>query len=109
MELAAAYPAHVAHLNEAYSRAAQAAGLDAIVLHAGAPALIDRFDDQHHPLRPTPAFAHWVPIAEPDAVVVVRPGAKPALVRPVVDDFWEAAPATPPEWVLAPFAGGDLP
>jgi Xaa-Pro dipeptidase len=101
--LAELYPAHVAHLNEAYARAAEASGVDTLVLHAGSPAPVDRFDDQYHPLRPTPAFAHFVPLLEPDALVIVRPGRRPALVRPRIDDFWEAAPEAPPDWVLAPF------
>ncbi len=103
MDAASRYAAHVAHLTDAYAAAAASAGVDAIVLHAGSQALKDRFDDQHHALRPTPAFAHWVPLAEPDAVLVVTPGKKPRLVRPRIEDFWEAPPAPPPDWVLAPF------
>src|SRR5262245_10245721 len=38
---------------------------------------------------PTPSFAHWCPLVEPDAFVVVKPGARPRLVRTLVDDFWE--------------------
>jgi len=103
VDLAPLYAAHVEHLVAAQLRAMAAAGVDVLVLHAGSQALKDRFDDQHHPLRPTPAFAHWVPLAEPDALVILREGARPKLVRPRIDDFWEAPPAPPPDWVLAPF------
>lgn len=103
MDAAARYAAHVKHLTEACADAAAKAGVDVLVLHAGTAALKDRFDDQHHRLRPTPAFAHWVPIAEPDAVLIVAPDRRPRLVRPRVEDFWEAPPAPPPDWVLAPF------
>jgi len=44
---------------------------------------------------PTPAYAHWCPLVEADAYVVIRPGARPRLVRTIVDDFWETA--SPPE------------
>jgi Xaa-Pro dipeptidase len=101
--LATAYAAHVDHVVPAYATAAQRAGYDALALHAGAPALVNRFDDRHHPLSITPAFAHVAPVAEPDAWIVLRPGARPRLIRIVVDDFWEAPPPPPPDFVLAAF------
>jgi len=109
MDARSLYAAHVAHLTEACAAAAASAGVDVLVLHAGTPALRDRFDDQHHALRPTPAFAHWVPLAEPDAVLVIAPDARPRLVRPRIEDFWEAPPAPPPDWVLAAFDVEELP
>lgn len=111
MSLAALYAKHIAHLCDATAKAAAAVGVDVVVLHAGTPALKDRFDDQHHPFRPTPAFAHWLPLLEPDAMLVVRGGHRPRLVRPKLDDLWEAPPAPPPDWVLAQFepGGGDPP
>jgi Xaa-Pro dipeptidase len=103
VDLAPLYAAHVKHLIQTQSAAMAATGVEVLVLHAGSPALKDRFDDQHHPLRPTPAFAHWAPVAEPDALVILREGARPTLVRPRIDDFWEGPPAPPPDWVLAQF------
>jgi Xaa-Pro dipeptidase len=103
VDLSALYAKHVAHLIQTQTAAMAATGVEVLVLHAGSPALKDRFDDQHHPLRPTPAFAHWAPVAEPDALVILREGARPTLVRPRIDDFWEAPPAPPPDWVLAQF------
>jgi len=94
MELNAAYAAHVAHLGRAYGDAITAAGFDALVIASGRAAEKNRFDDQSWPLSPTPAFAHWLPLVEPDAYLVLRPGARPRLVRTIVDDFWEA-PAAP--------------
>src|SRR5579862_8512273 len=101
--LASAFAAHVDHVVTAYATAAQRAGYDALALHAGAPALVNRFDDRHHPLSITPAFAHVAPIAEPDTWIVIRPGERPRLIRIVVDDFWEAPPPAPPDFVLAAF------
>jgi Xaa-Pro dipeptidase len=94
MDVAAAYAAHVAHLTQTYGDAITAAGYDALVIASGRPAAKNRFDDQAWPLSPTPAFLHWLPLFEADAYLVIRPGARPRLVRTIVDDFWEA-PAAP--------------
>jgi len=87
--LLASYADHIAHLGRACSRILIEDGWDAVVLLSGRAASVNPFDDQHHRLSPTPAFAHWLPLVEPDAAVVVMPGARPRLVRTVVDDFWE--------------------
>lgn len=95
MTYAATYPEHLAYLQQGYEAAMAAHGFDAIILCSGAATAKNRFDDQYWPLSPTPAYAHWCPLAEADAYVVVRPGHKPRLVRTMVEDFWEAA--APPE------------
>ena len=92
MSFAATYPAHLETLQRGTEAALAAHGFDALVLCSGAATPKNRFDDQSWPLNPTPAFAHWCPLLEPDAYVVVRPGRRPQLVRPVSDDFWEAPP-----------------
>jgi Xaa-Pro dipeptidase len=97
------YRAHVEHLIATCTAAAASAGVDVLLVHAGTPALKDRFDDQYHPLRPTPAFAHWLPAAPPDSLLVIAAGHRPRLVRPRIDDFWEAPPEPPPDWVLAEY------
>jgi Xaa-Pro dipeptidase len=93
--LAATYPAHLEALQRGYEAALAAHGFDAVVLCSGTAAPRSRFDDQSWPLIPTPAFAHWCPLIEADAFVVVRAGARPRLVRTIVDDFWETC--APPE------------
>ncbi|HZJ64751.1 MAG TPA: Xaa-Pro dipeptidase [Kofleriaceae bacterium] len=95
MTLAATYPAHTEYLQRGYEAALAAHGFDAVVLCGGAAASRNRFDDQYWPVMPTPAFAHWCPLVEPDAFVVIRAGARPKLVRTLVDDFWEVT--APPE------------
>ncbi|HEY0190777.1 MAG TPA: Xaa-Pro dipeptidase [Kofleriaceae bacterium] len=95
MTLAASYPAHLEYLQRGTEAALAAHGFDAVVLCGGAPASRNRFDDQTWPLLPTPAFAHWCPLTEADAFLVIAPGARPRLVRTVVDDFWETV--APPE------------
>jgi Xaa-Pro dipeptidase len=93
--LAATYPEHLEYLQRGTEAALAAHGFDAVVLCSGAAASRNRFDDQSWPVMPTPAYAHWCPLVEADAFVVVRPGARPRLVRTIVDDFWEVA--APPE------------
>lgn len=91
-DLAASYRAHVARLQQGYEAALEQHGLAAIVLASGAAASRNRFDDQYWPLSPTPAFAHWLPLAEPETYLVIRAGKRPLLVRTVVEDFWETLP-----------------
>jgi Xaa-Pro dipeptidase len=93
--LAASYPEHLEYLQRGTEAALAAHGFDAVVLCSGAAASRNRFDDQSWPVLPTPAYAHWCPLVEADAYVVIRPGARPRLIRTIVDDFWEVA--TPPE------------
>lgn len=95
MSYAATYSEHLAYLQRGYETALDAHGFDAVVLCSGAAAMKSRFDDQAWPLAPTPAYAHWCPLAEPDAFVVVRPGKQPQLVRTIVEDYWETP--VPPE------------
>jgi Xaa-Pro dipeptidase len=92
-EIAALYPDHLATVGAAYEEVLSTHALDAIVLCAGAPALKNPFDDQYRPLVTTPAFAHWLPLPEPNAVLVVSAGARPRLVRVVSDDYWETPAA----------------
>jgi Xaa-Pro dipeptidase len=87
--LAATYPAHLDYLQRGTEAALAAHGFDAVVLCSGAAASRNRFDDQYWPVMPTPTYTHWCPLVEPDTFVVIRPGARPRLVRTVVEDFWE--------------------
>ncbi len=95
MSFETTYPEHIAQLQRATEAALAEHEVEALVLCSGAPQSRNRFDDQSWPLMPTPAFAHWCPLVEADAYIVVRPGKKPTLVRTVVDDFWETI--APPE------------
>lgn len=90
MSHAATYPQHVSYLQQGYEAALAAHGFDAAILCGGTAAMKNRFDDQAWPLSPTPAFAHWCPLVEADAYVIIRPGKRPTLIRTVTDDFWEA-------------------
>jgi Xaa-Pro dipeptidase len=95
VSLAASYQEHIDHLQRATADILASQNYEALVLCSGAPQAKNRFDDQSWPLSPTPTFAHWCPLVEPDAYVVVRPGRKATLVRTLVDDYWETM--SPPE------------
>jgi Xaa-Pro dipeptidase len=88
------YLSHVADLERRFSRVLAEQGWDAVVIESGAPAKRSRFDDAYWPLRPCPHFQHWLPLAEADCSLVVRPGQRPKLLRPAGWSFWEK-PALP--------------
>ena len=88
------YAEHVADLGRRYAPILAAAGYDAVAIHSGSLLKRSEFDDQYWPLRATPHFQHWVPLAEPDCAVVVRPGQKPLVARLRATSFWEK-PAPP--------------
>ncbi len=104
----ALYEEHVRIVAAAYARALEDAGLDAALVHSGSIAQKTIFDDQYWPLRTTPHFQHWLPLAEPDAYVIARKDRKPVLMRTPVAGFWETQPAPPAEFFLEAFEHGAL-
>ncbi len=91
-ELDRAYLAHVEDLTKRYTAILRPAGVDALVIHSGTPKKRTDFDDQYWPLRVTPHFQHWLPLAEPDCALIVEPGKKPVLAWLKSTSFWEAPP-----------------
>ena len=102
-DLTALRAAHLDEIQRRYEPILAAHGLDAIILQSGARHLRRHADDQYCPLLPVPHFAHFIPLAEPDCLIVVRPGRAPRLVRLLDESFWEQLPE--PE---VPFDGLDL-
>lgn len=92
MSLTGAYQEHVAALERAYAHALAAHHFDAVVIAAGRATIKNRFDDQWWPLAVTPTFAHWLPLREPDAALVIAPGQRPRLLRVKHEDYWDSAP-----------------
>src|SRR5712671_5289805 len=82
--------AHVSRLASDTANALRQHGYDALVVHSGAPQKRTQADDQYWPLRVTPEFQHWLPLAEPGCALVVEPGRKPRLLRLRETNFWEA-------------------
>jgi Xaa-Pro dipeptidase len=97
------YREHLTRLATGYADALATHGYDAVVLHAGAPVKRTGADDQYWPLRPTPHFQHWLALAEPGCALVVAPGRKPMLLRPLLQSFWERPFAPAWEGALAFF------
>jgi Xaa-Pro dipeptidase len=92
------YAAHVAERQKKAEAALAAAGFDGLVIQAGAPFTYFA-DDQDAPFRPTPHFAHWVPLEGPAHLLHVRPGKQPRLARVAPEDYWyEQAPLGNPHW-----------
>ncbi|HTO98977.1 MAG TPA: Xaa-Pro dipeptidase [Myxococcales bacterium] len=94
MDLFTLYRTHVQHLSRLTFEALERTGFSALLIHSGTPEKRTEADDQFWPLRATPHFQHWLPLAEPGCLLIVEPGRKPVLVRPPVQSFWEA-PAAP--------------
>ena len=95
------YRAHIATLQAGYGRALEAGGYAALLVHAGAVQAVSRFDDREWPFKPTPTFAHWLPLVEPEAWLVVEPGKRPRVLRCYESGFWDGPPAPAPDWVWA--------
>ena len=91
-DLAGLFAHHIDRLQAGYADALAATHWDAVVIHAGSPLPRSLFDDQFWPLRPVPHFAHWLPLAEADAALLIRPGQTPTLLRLDAWSFWESAP-----------------
>jgi Xaa-Pro dipeptidase len=94
-ELDALYQQHVADLERRFARVLDEQGWDAVVLESGSLVKRSKYDDQYWPLRPCPHFQHWLPLAEPECALVVRPGRRTTLLRAAEAGFWEK-PAPPP-------------
>lgn len=88
------YADHVAALAQGYGAALTKAGFDGVVIHSGTAVKRTVWDDQFWPVRPTPAFLHWVPLNDANCLFVFVVGKAPVLHWPEVKDFWER-PAAP--------------
>src|SRR3954467_921287 len=95
MDFISLHRRHVEELSGRVARVLDECGITALTVHSGTPQKRTAADDQYWPLRPTPHFQHWLPLAEPGCLLVIVPGKKPVLVRPPVQSFWEAL--APPE------------
>ena len=94
MDLASLHRAHVETLSQGTAAALEKTGFGALLIHSGTPLKRTLADDQYWPLRVTPHFQHWLPLAEPGCALLIVPGRKPHLWRGLEQSFWEA-PAPP--------------
>ncbi len=99
MNLSQLFADHVRTRQSRAEAALAATGFDALVIQAGKPFTYFA-DDQDAPFHPTPHFAHWVPLEGPQHLLVVRAGAKPALIAVKPEDYWyEQTPLGRPFWL----------
>ena len=63
-ELSELYLEHLERLAAGYAQVLASCGYAAAVVHSGAPQKRSAFDDQYWPLRVTPHFQHWLPLAQ---------------------------------------------
>src|SRR5690606_22789125 len=95
------YREHVQRLAAGYGAALERHGFGALVIHSGSIELKSRFDDAEWPYRPCPPFAHWLPLREAEAYLVVQPGRRPRVLRAYEVGFWDGPAPQPPDWVWA--------
>jgi Xaa-Pro dipeptidase len=76
-------------LGTRYATVLAGAEVDAVVIHSGSALKRSEFDDQYWPLRPTPHFQHWLPLAQPDCALIIRPGQRPVLAWLKSTSYWE--------------------
>jgi len=95
------YRAHIATLQAGYGRALEQQGFAALLVDAGVVQAVSRFDDREWPFKPTPAFAHWLPLVEPESWLVIEPGVRPRVLRTYQAGFWDGPPPPAPDWVWA--------
>ena len=94
-DLAVLHRSHVSWLQTETNAVLARLGYHAVLLHSGTQQKRSGYDDQYWPLRTTPHFHHWLPLSEPGCALIIRPGAKPLLLRVESEDFWETL--RPPE------------
>jgi Xaa-Pro dipeptidase len=94
MDLTSLHRAHVEELQRGTGAALEETGFSALAIHSGTAQKRTEADDAYWPLRPTPHFQHWLPLAEPGCLLLLQPGKRPRLVRTLQPSYWEA-PAPP--------------
>ena len=94
---------HIGELERRYARALADNGYDGLVVHSGLPKPRTEFDDQFWALRPTPTFQHWLPLAQADCALLIRPGQRPKLVWTQPPNFWEKTAPPDSDFWLAQF------
>lgn len=88
MNLQASYFEHLKDLQAKCEQALARTGFAQLVVHSGVGLKQRSADDQYWPLKANPSFLHWLPLAQPNQVLVIRPGKTPTLIRPLDTSFW---------------------
>lgn len=86
-KISALYSAHLAALLEVARGALVDCGFEALLIHSGMARNYFN-DDQEIPFRPNPSFAHFIPLREAEAMLLVKGNGKPVLIRVRSEDYW---------------------
>lgn len=98
MDLSQLFREHVARMAKTAAQTLSETGYDTLVLGAGSQTFYYA-DDMEPPFRSNPHFASWAPIRGPYHAIVVKPGAKPRLIRWAAKDYWyERTPFAKESW-----------
>ena len=87
---------HYAVVQDRWSQALTACGLDLAILHAGSPRLFFE-DDQGPEFRANPHLLQWVPpeYAVAESCMLLEPNRKACLLFFQPEDYWHATPQAP--------------
>jgi Xaa-Pro dipeptidase len=98
MDLSRLFREHIAKMTTTASKTLAETGFDALVLGAGSQ-MVYYADDMEPPFKSNPHFASFCPLKGPHHAIVVKPGAKPRLIRWAPKDYWyERAPFAADFW-----------
>lgn len=98
MDLSSLFREHIKKMTTAASKTLAETGFDALVLGAGSQ-MVYYADDMEPPFKSNPHFASFCPLKGPHHAILVKPGAKPRLVRWAPKDYWyERAPFAKDFW-----------
>jgi len=98
MDLSQLFREHIAKMTATTSKSLAETGFDALVLGAGSQ-MVYYADDMEPPFRSNPHFASLCPLKGPHHAIVLKPQAKPRLIRWAPRDYWyERAPFADDFW-----------
>ncbi len=98
MDLSRLFREHIAKMTSTASKCLSETGFDVLVLGAGSQ-MVYYADDMEPPFRTNPHFASFCPLKGPHHALVMKPGARPRLIRWAPKDYWyERAPFAADFW-----------
>jgi Xaa-Pro dipeptidase len=98
MDLSPLFREHIAKMMKTATKTLSETNFDALVLGAGSQ-MVYYADDIEPPFRSNPHFASFCPLKGPHHAVVLRPDAKPRLIRWAPRDYWyDRAPFAQSFW-----------
>ncbi|MDE2449994.1 MAG: Xaa-Pro dipeptidase [Gammaproteobacteria bacterium] len=89
------FGSHLQQVSQRTTRALEACGYSALLVHSGSPLTIFQ-DDHSYPFKVHAPFKVWAPLLDgPDSFLYFEPGRRPLLVFHQPEDYWYKPPALP--------------